>query len=361
MFGLELSFLSKVSNLETGLDKISYSNFELWIEKLAKFSKFKKLGENIGPFVLIWIFISIHTALGYVISTRAPNPHLNKTIIHHSLVWIGLTFSIWASRKLRDDYMDVLKDLNLPLENHAAMRMVLFLGGFAVIVGYILVFGGVIPNPLTGELTADPGWGFTWYWMGTYLIWLLVFLPPMVDFTTLIFVVHFSFPLKIKSEGAEIDWSDMERKLGLKKAGEMFLKSLQIYLIGLAIVTLIPIIWGISGLGTTAFFAGGWTLAVVLFFVPSFLLHAHMKREKEKKLDYLRERIERHRDLEGGRLEIDEDSLDHEELSKYLFLYLEHEHIYNISEYPYEARDLREVVFALLIPFVSQILTLSLL
>lgn len=286
---------------------------------------------------------------------------MEQNIIHHSLIWIGLTFAIWASRTLRDDYISVTKDLNLSIESHTLMRKILYLGGFAVIIGYILIFARVIPNPLTGGMAPAPGWGFSWCWVGSYLIWLFVFLPVMVDFTTLIFVVHFSFPLKIRKERDKVDWSDMKRKLGLGKAGELFLKSIQIYLLGLAILTLLPVIWGVSGLGTTAFFGSGWALGAVLFFFPSFLLHNHMKNEKEKKLKDLREKIEKHRSLEGGRLEIDEDNLDQNELSRYLFLYLEHEHVYNTSEHPFGVRDLREVIFAVLIPFASQIITLSLL
>lgn len=333
----------------------------LWIENLAKFSKFDKLGENIGPLVLLWTLTGIHTILGYLIITDVSVHHLEKSIFHHSLIWAGITFSLWASRKLRNDYTEVTEELGLSPETHSTMRTVLFLGGMGVIVGYILVSGRVIANPLTGKMATGPGWGFEWYWIGSYLIWILVFLPMMVDFTTLIFVIHFMFPHKIRNEKEGVDWSDMERKMGLGGAGELFLKSLQIYLIGLMIVTLLPVLWGVSGLGTIALFGGGWILAVVLFFVPSFSLHTLMKSRKRDKLNDLKDRIEKHRSLKGGRLGIDEEDLDHEELSRYLFLYLEHEHAYNISEYPFGARDLREFTFTLVVPLISQLLVLGLL
>lgn len=333
----------------------SETSTDLWLEKIAELTKLEALGskiwrEGIGPYLYVGIFLFINT---FVIIPLLPGPlHLIANAIGQSFTWAAAFFGIWATKKMNEKFQNVARKLDFSIRSVSfRLKLTMFLGGALVIIGWILVTTSVIPNPITGRYV-QTNFGFSPLCILLYAIWIFGYLIVVSEFFSHYIGIHYTLPKHVKKEKPEIDYSDLERTGGMKVLGDVLLSSTKYYFGGLALFTFLPIAYrSLVGLGSIILFASGWIFGILMFVFPSFSIHSYVKEGKRGKMEELGKRIEE-TGGEGGRLVAD--PADRKELQKYLFLFLEHEHLYQMKEYPFDRSILYELIFAALVPIATQ-------
>lgn len=141
----------------------------------------------------------------------------------------------------------------------------------------------------------------------------------------------------------------------MKDAGSLILRSSQYYFVGITLLSIEVVLFGFGkGSGLTYIFLGGWIIGLLLFVYPSLMIHQYMKKQKENKIKEIGEKIRKTGKEPGGRLQIE--TKDEREMLNYIFLFLEHEHATQTSEYPFDAEIIREILLASFLPFITNIL-----
>ncbi|KXB06878.1 hypothetical protein AKJ52_01385 [candidate division MSBL1 archaeon SCGC-AAA382C18] len=329
---------------------------KLWLEKIAEATKLEWFGsrflrQGIGPYIYVGIFLFITT---FVITPLISGPlHLIKDALGSFFSWTAAFFGIWATKRMNDKFYDVVQKFDFSV-GYLSFRLkyILFFGGAIIIVGWILILNSIIPNPITGSY-AQTIWRFIPLHILLYAIWIFVYLMIVTEFLFHFVRIHYTPPKKVRKEEPELDYSDLERTGGMKRLGDVLLSSTEYYFIGLTLFTFLPITYrSLVGPGSTILFASGWIFGILMFFVPSFSVHSYIKEKKKDKMKDLRSRIEEAGYEPGGHLEVDPE--DPEEREKYLFLYLEHEHLYDMNEYPFDRAILQELALASGVPIVTE-------
>ncbi|KXA98903.1 hypothetical protein AKJ39_00325 [candidate division MSBL1 archaeon SCGC-AAA259J03] len=355
------------------MDKVNEGegrSFDLWIERLVDLSRVWKLGEQVrewglGPYVYASIFVLSNLV---VYSLFVGREILSLEVLLVFLVgWMGIMFAVWASVRGKDKYLSINREIGLPLFSKPFFpkdrfpgdkikdlffprlqfsALIFFLGLF---VFYLFWAGEVERAVLSG--------GFSSLGVGLffYFSWIFAYIPIFAGFGALTVGIPLWFPYKIKNYLEDLDFSDPERNAGLGKAGDLILSYCQYYYAGLAIFTLFLFLFGVD-MSSWVFYLllSGWVFGLFLFFYPSYQLHIFMRGEKEKKLREVGKEIRQFGEEPGGRLEVN--GKDLEEKVDYIFLFLEHEQVYNTSEYPFDERIIQQFVSAALAPVSLQLL-----
>lgn len=339
---------------------------ELWIEKIAGFTHLEKLGkkigyEDLGPYLYLWVFSFLNLViLEYLISYQGDLRPSPLSVLGYGIpAVVGFSFAIWAARKVRDELHEGIKGLNFNLKSEIfKSKIILYVIGGLIMGIWIIVQAGILPNPSTGKYVSQAVFSFTVPEIMRYLIWIFVLLLTCVEAGAYYIGVNILLPWKI--EKRHFNPSDVRRFGGMKKVGNLILRTSQLYFAGLIVITIanylafVPIF---ERIGIMLFsFVIAWSLGVCLFIFPAFWIHLKMKEGKEDLLNDLEEKIQKTGKDSGGRLEVEPKSRD--ETIEYIFNYLEHEHIHAMSEYPIDADIIQQLVFSAVIPIFIQIFIL---
>lgn len=336
---------------------------ELWVDKISRLLGFefiyqklnlpRKAKEN-APYLYLAFFISVYTII------EAFSPSTDDYTFFELFYWIlllcvGLFFGVWAIKYLSSRYRKLKSKLGIgQIKWFRNIRGIVFSIALILLIGYILIMSGVIPT-LGGEYIEPAIWSYTVPDLFIYFFYAFIFLPIVAEFIALILNIHLFLPLQVRREDIGLDFSDIKRVGGMELFGNIILRSIQIYYIGLTIYTIEQFvmrreIW--VELGTCYLFGGGWFLGLILFFIPMLWIHKHMKEKKEEKLDDLDQKIRKNGSEDGGRLEVNPQKK--EEMLGYVFNYLEHEHLYNISEYPLNFDRTISLASSAFIPLITE-------
>lgn len=337
------------------------SEYKLWSEKLAELFHVKRIWDLIKPnclekigfdetyFFLFIIFLlrGINTFIGWLVgSSQFPLLYYGEAFI--------ITLALWMSKYLRNNYVEAAEEIDLWPQHAKEVKSALFLTGFALIVGCILLYSGIIR-----VYGYDVQWGVSPFFLLFYFIMLFVYLPIVIDCFSLAFDINILFPWTIKSTGT-VKFSDLRRRGGMEKVGKLFLRVAQFYFVGLAFVAVNITLQGqlLSWILNYSFptLVG---IGIVLFLIPVFISHNHMRKEKEGKLEDIKDKIIALGKEPGGRLEIDIEREKKQDIMGYIFLFLEHEQIYHTSEYPINIDDIRELVYSVVVPVLAHIATVK--
>lgn len=234
------------------------------------------------------------------------------------------------------------------------LKILTFIFGLVFYFSFVLVNAGVISNPLTGEYVGTVTFGFSASYLLNYFIFTIAYLPIMTESVACFFHIYLVFPFRFREENPDLKFSDLERFGGTQKAGNLLLLSSKFYFGLLTIFTLVPVIFpGILGPGSMAFFIGAWVLGIVLFFLPAFIIHVYIRNEKKKKLKELEKEVKKAGREEEGRFGVKPE--DQSERTEYIFLYLEHEHVYDTSEWSLNPNLIQQSVLTVSLPLVLQL------
>lgn len=328
----------------------------LWIEKISEFTKFSSLGEKLfgdrgkGPYLFL-LFFWILNASTVPLTAREIFDGYVRILIY----LIGLSAGIWALKKLDTEYNKVSDFFNLADKSVSMkLKIFIFISGLVFYFSYVTVGAGVIANPLTGEYVKTVTFGFSAPYLLNYFIFTFAYLPIIAEFAAYFLHIHLVFPFQFKNEKPDLDFSDLERFGGTQKIGSLLLLSSKFYFALLTIYTFVPVIFPeMLGPGSMAFFIGAWVLGIVLFFLPTFIIHIYIRNEKKKKFRELEKEVEKAGREGGGRFEVKPE--DQSERTEYIFLYLEHEHVYDTSEWPLDPNLVQQLVFTVSLPLALQL------
>lgn len=324
----------------SGLTKLDILAGKIWNKKLAPF-----------------LYVTLFWVLSLFITPLATKSILSEEILIKSVIILSLYFGIVGSKKMRDKYIESFNPLGDLDEKfpHEFWRLFILVTGIIIFIAWIVVSFGFIKNPLTGEV-AKHAIHYGKFDILLTSVQIIGFFPVVADFTYYFFSTLLFLPIRFRKEKPDLDFTDTKRMGGLKEMGDALLATVQIYYIGLTALTgLFLYSFGLSwiGPGMLSFFSGGWILGIALFFLPSFLIHNHMKKQKEEKLKEIRDEIQKAGSEVGGRVDVSPKSSS--EKIEYIHLYLEHEHLYNMSEHPFDVSTLQSLFLTSLLPLVLQL------
>lgn len=360
------------------------SKNELWIEKIARETKFEDFGEQVfnkkglGPYLfflvfpmlVLWIVIQGITFLRFGWFPSWP-PYR---------AWafpVGLGIGIWGLKKMRKKYYNVVGTLissDLSSENKKEFFEILprKLKNFLLISGFLMltiaVFKSALPVLRNPSLIGEAWLGSplaTGYIIGSlnYSIWFL-WVVVVAEFIAVFVGIHFFLPRKIQKSKIELDYSDPERYGGMKPVGSLIKFSSSLYFLALFIWTctflttflvmpefeIVPFKTGI-----TIFFSGAWIGGILLFLLPLFKINSHIRDRKMKKIRELKKKMRKDGTQNEGFLRAEPETL--EETSKYIHRYIQFEHAHNLKEFPLNFTMIKEFVAIVIAPLGFHIIT----
>lgn len=338
------------------------SQDDLWIERISKILKLNTVGEylgyeNLGPYLFIWLFLIIDVP---VLSTISYFYYGGGFPIVRNPFWILavvlLTFTVWATMRVRDRYGSKVKKLNLPKKDEKAKKE--FFEIYSRKVRYFFLISGI-------------GFYFLWLsfnfysflsieglvpFIGKFLLIIpFVYIPVGLEFASLFVGIHLSLPRKIRKFDIHPDFTDPERHGGFKPLGSLIKFSSQLYFGIIILYTMFfysgPV-FSSTPMGTTDifFFIGAWVFGIIAYFVPLLWIHRFMVKKKEKKKRKIDKKM---RDL-GGENDFksfpDGNPQNLDEMSEYVYYYLALDHVDQMNEYPFDLGMTQELLSVALIP-----------
>ncbi|QZP38637.1 hypothetical protein [Halobaculum magnesiiphilum] len=362
---------------------------DLWIERAARRLGFTRLARAVGwetgaPYLLVAAVVGIHIPLLSVVGwtrTGTLSMAVNPGEVFQIPAWLGV---VWVMRRLKGRYARATADLpdavdpdltDFDPEGSVSRRLTTALGipdsgdsketveiesivparvilGI-VLVGWALYATQLLTNPesligpvveLTGPAVAA---------VRFYVIIPLALYPIGGELLGLIVGALVILPLKIR-RGGLIDFSDPHGAGGLEAVGRLFKSIAVTYFVLLALFTTfqtVAIGADPTSLFSSTFILAGLAFGVALFFGPMLWLRGYIGAAKEHKIDVLAQRTADIGDT-ADRFPYAEPASP-EETSRYLYERLRMDQIERTSELPLNTGMLQEVLFALVLPYVT--------
>ncbi|WP_348608457.1 hypothetical protein [Halobaculum rarum] len=368
-----------------------YAVRDLWIERAARRLGFGRLAHAIGweggaPYLLVAAVVAIHIPILSVVGwlqTGTLSLAVNPGEVFQIPAWLGV---VWIMRRLKGRYARAVDDLadavdrdltEFDPEGPLFRRMTTALGVPAegisketvaiesivpdrvvvgiVFVGWTLYGTQLLTNPAgligpVAELT-----GPTVAAVRFYVIIPLALYPIGGELLGLIVGALVVLPLKIR-RARLIDFSDPHGTGGLEPVGRLFKSIAVTYFVLLALFTTFQTVavgTDPTSLFSSTFIIAGLAFGVLLFFGPMLWLRGYIGAAKQHKIDVLAERTADIGET-ADRFPYAEPASP-EETSRYLYERLRMEQIERTSEFPLDTGMVQEVLFALVLPYVTSL------
>lgn len=364
---------------------------DLWIERAARRLGFARLARAAGweggaAYLLVAAVVVVHipllSAVGWL-QTGTLSMVVNPGEVFQIPAWLGV---VWIMHRLKRRYARAVADLpdavdqdisEFDPEGSLSRPVTTALGvpgagdskeavaidsvvsdrvvAAIVLVGWTLYGTQLVTNPagligpvaeLTGPAVAA---------IRFYVIIPLALYPIGGELLGLIVGTLVMLPLKIRRAG-QIDFSDPHGAGGLAPVGRLFKSIAVTYFVLLALFTTFQTVAvgaDPTSLFSSTFILAGLAFGVVLFFGPLLWLRGYIRAAKEHKIEVLAQRTSDIGDT-GDRFPYAEPASP-EETSRYLYERLRMDQIERTSELPLDTGVLQEVLFALVLPYVTSI------
>jgi len=332
----------------------------LWVERAAAAVGANEAVERLtgkdgtrwGPYLLLWsvIFLDAGVLSGIQYARNGFHPVLaNPGWL--LLFPVGLSFVVYASRRLRADYRETTSRLasattvpdpdELAFERVVSRRFersvfLLLLVSYTVWLvaqGHLLPFIWTVEGPVVGSVK--------WF-----VIVPFVYVRIAADFGAIALGVNVRLPHRVAEMGVEPEFGSLRDRGGFNRLGQLVGRTTRYYFVCFALYTLSTftylLLGGNSpypspGLPTVAAFAVLWAAGVGSFLYPVLVLHWHVRAAKRRALDRVTRRLIRD---DGPPAETAHDVTRHVRLHAKLAC------IERAGEYPVDAPTVRRFVAA---------------
>ncbi len=327
---------------------------ESWLDRLAQVSKFDRLAdiifksEKMRVYLYIWLIFLLYFINRRMIIQNIPS----LPTYFFSIIFVtGITFGVWAIRKMRTKYKSILNKLSISNNNKTIVRYkkILYLIGASVIIIYDLLHYSELA--ISGNIPFILDIVFS----------LLMTLPVFIEFLTIIINIHFRLPSLVKKQELKIDFTDPFKRSGLEEVSSLYLFTTQIYFVGILLYFLVPFYTIMTGIGaikignmTLLIHFGAWLFGFVLFLIPQFSICNYVRDKKKEKIK------EVHKEMRG--IGKNDDSFpevfpnDPDEMVKYMHSHHKLEMLHSQNEYPFDMGKVKELVSIAMIPFGLEII-----
>lgn len=367
---------------------------DLWIEQVSRRLGFDAVSERLpgtgtdgwGPYLFVVTVVVVHLPLLSLVGwtqTGTLSFTENPGEIFQVVAWPAV---VWILLRTKRTYVQTVQDLpgaidddvaDLDLGGGLAARLLTAAGvpadpsgkadaklgeiapgriRYGILFAGLAVYGGVLlTNPASlGEPVAE----LTGQFVATvrfYLIIPFVLYPIGAEFLAVVVGTLVLLPFKIR-RARLLDFSDPHGFAGLAPSGEAFKSVAVSYFILLTLFTLFQTV----AVGTNptdqfsaALLAGGLLVGLVLFFGPMFWLKSFTAAAKEAKIDALADRSRQVGSTDDLFPYAEPESMD--DASQYTYNHIRMQRVESTSEFPFDTSMLQEVLFALLLPYVTSI------
>lgn len=365
---------------------------DLWIERIASRLGFESLAAQFtddsrwGAYLFVVTVVGVHLPLLSVVGwfqtgtlSLAANPgEVFQVVAWPAVVWILFrTKRKYAEtvQNLPDALDDDVRDIDVT--RRGADRLLTFFGvpanpsgkadanlgalspgrlRYAILLIGLVVYGWQLAtNPaalvgpvaeLTGSVVAT---------IRFYVIIPFVLYPIGAEFLAVVLSALVLLPFKIRRAGL-IDFSDPHGFAGLGPAGEMFKSVAVSYFVLLTLFTLFQTVAvGASPLDrfSSTLLGAGLLVGLVLFFGPMMWVKSFIAAAKEAKIESLAERSRELGSTEDIFPYAEPDSVD--DASQYTYNHIRMQRVETTSEFPFDVAMIQEVLFALVLPYVTSL------
>lgn len=364
---------------------------DLWIERAADMTGLESIAsrvfgrEGAGAYLLITIVVSFHipvlSGIGYL-QTGTLSMAENPGELFLIPAWIAI---VWILIKSKRTYVQTVNELPHAIDQdleslsvQSSFDRVLTLVGvppaptgkdeaeletiaptqikYGILLAGLAVYGiqmavdpGALIGPvadLTGPLVAG---------VRFFVVIPLVFYPIGAELLAVVFGALVLLPFKIR-RARLIDFADPHGYAGLVSAGQLFKSVAVSYFV---LLTLFATFQTVAvGARPTDLFSSGLILAglaggLVFFFAPILWMKSFLSAAKEAKIEAL---------AEQSRAVGPNDDLfpyaeptSGEDASQYTYNHIRMQRVRSTSEFPLNVSMLQEIVFALLLPYLSSV------
>ncbi|MCG1003436.1 MULTISPECIES: hypothetical protein [Halobacterium] len=374
---------------------MSESEFEvqdLWIERTADRLGFDSVArtlfqrEELSPYLFVVTAVAFHLPLLSVVGwlqTGVLSIVVNPGEVFQLVAWPAV---IWVLLRTKSKYAAVVADLPDAIDDDVqaveiggglAGRMLTVIGVPASPTGKTdadleqfaprRVFGAILlaglaayaaqllanPDSLVGpvaELTGPVVAGIRFYLVIPFVLY-----PIGAEFLTVVVGVLVLLPFKIR-RARLVDFSDPHGFAGLSPAGDLFKSVAVSYFVLLTLFTTFQTV-GVGASPTSMFSSAlllsGLAVGLIFFFAPMFWVKSFVGDAKEAKIDALAQRSRQVGDTDD-RLPYAEPNSP-ESVDQYTYDYLRIQQVDSTSEFPLDVAMLQEVLFALVLPYVTSL------
>lgn len=365
---------------------------DLWIERISGQLGFETISRRItgksqrGPYFFIITIIGLHlpvlSAIGWV-QTGTLSIATNPGEIFQVFAWPAV---VWILLRTKQKYFTTVQDLpesvdediqNIEIEGRVVDRLLTFAGvpvnpsgkgdanlaeivsrqvRYAVLLIGLVIYGGqLLTNPaglvgpvtdLTGPVVAT---------IRFYLIIPFVLYPIGAEFLAVVIGALVVLPFKIR-RAKLIDFSDPHGYAGLEPTGEMFKSVAVSYFILLTLFMLFQTVAvGASPLDqfSVTVLLAGLLVGLILFFGPMLWVKSFTAAAKEAKIEALAERSRQVGSSEEIFPYAEPESV--EDTNQYTYNHIRMQRVEMTSEIPLNIGMIQEVLFALILPYITSI------
>lgn len=348
----------------TGLEPYS-----LWVEKAPSRLRVNSLSTKLlgtdeyAPYLFVTLVVIIDapvlSTIGYI---------LNNGETVHPLIdypwWIfvpvGLLIGVYGINRIREKYLHAARhvgktNFNLPVPTIKYLRISIYI---LSLIAYAVFLIARLPQFLRTE--GQFIGGIKWL-----LLVPLFYLPVISEFFVVYLHGIFFVSISISRQNVPLDFSDLNNLGGMGCVGDLAISSTSLYFAGLTLWTGTTIIGPITGIRAAptgpgnfsiGFFVISWIAGMFLFLLSIWILHRHMYKEKQDKLDEISQEV---RSLGSD----DEffpytTTSDSNESLKYIQKYINLQRVRETKTYPIDADKIWEASVSAIIPIILQIVSL---
>lgn len=335
--------------------------YTLWVERVADRLGFDRVAISLiddpsaAPyfyilFVLI-VDVPVLSTVGYVFL-----PHVTFHPFLHYPSWIvnpfALLIGIWGMRRIRSNYSEAIENtgrISSPIEVSSPEWVRLSVYVVAIVL-YLIAIWPTLPEHLAREGLLLGGVK----WLG---IIPLVYIPVIAEFSAVCLHGILVLPITVYYRDIQLDFGDPMMFGGMVPVGSLVVSATKFYYVGFGLWTLESIIG--SELGdtemrtlSTVFFAAVWTVGAVLFLFTTFLMHRHMSRQRNGKLESIASEIQELRHQWGTFPLVFQDTQD--EKLDLILMHINFSWVKETRTYPMNVDRLWELFAAAVLPVLLQ-------
>ncbi|MFB6093062.1 MAG: hypothetical protein ABEK02_08640 [Haloquadratum sp.] len=365
---------------------------DLWIERAAERTGFDHAAERLfgtaraGPYLLILTVVFVHLPLLSVVGwlrTGTLSFVANPGEVFQVAAW---PMVVWVLLRTKSRYQETIDrlpeavdadvedhdpegrltawlldriglpsapagkaDAKLEVLVHRPVRYTILVGGLALYGSQLLTNPAGLVGPvadLTGRAVAT---------IRFYVVIPFVLYPIGAEFLAVVVGALVLLPFKIE-RAALVDFSDPHGFAGLVPAGSLF-KSVSVsYFVLLtlfAVFQTVAVGASPTDLLSSTLLVAGLLVGLVLFFGPMLWIKSYLAGAKEAKLEALADASRRVGPTDDLFPYAEPESVD--DLNKYTYNHIRMQRVQSTSEFPLEFAMLQEILFALVLPYVTSL------
>ncbi len=365
---------------------------DLWIERVSNRLGFDHAsqtlfgGQQFGPYLFIVTVVCLHLPVLSVagwLRTGTLSIAVNPGEIFQLVAWPAV---VWILLRTKSKYAAVVNDLpeavdedvrDLETEGPIGSRLLAVLGvpreptektnagleriapqrvmGSVLFVGLLLYATQLLLHPstlvgpvaeLTGPVVAT---------IRFYIVIPFVLYPIGAEFLTVVIGVLILLPFKIR-RAQLIDFSDPHGFAGLSPAGDLFKSVAVSYFVLLTVFTTFQTVAvGASptDLVSSTLLSTGLAAGLVFFFAPMFWIKSFVAAAKEAKIDALAKRSREVGPTDDLFPYAEPESSD--DASQHTYNHIRMQRVDATNEFPLNTAMLQEVLFALVLPYLTSL------